>query len=120
MTHPTEREAQAAKLYEAYDMGKTTDFCTSQCYGAFSRETWLAVRDTAAEMFAPKWLPIETAPKDGTAIDLWWKGCRYVECYWSEYTAGGGNWFSESYYGGTIIDPLYWMPLPQPPEKTDE
>jgi hypothetical protein len=78
------------------------------------------------------WQPIETAPKDGTEIDVWCGGefPRRVTCAsWREPTES--EWWS---HGGDTIDtpdacwhdcfgplgkdntPTHWMPLPAPPE----
>lgn len=89
------------------------------------------------------WQPIETAPKDGTVIDLWVTHTekslsqkqdyapvqyRVPDCRWCD---GGpldkAGWYSVSCgYGGDIGPVEYnnpfrcqvathWMPLPQPP-----
>lgn len=86
------------------------------------------------------WRPIETAPKDGTVIDLWlkWsdgKGERIPDGYWSEegFDFGPGRcdglpgWGAENmgYDGcpGYADDPAdgdhitHWMPLPAPPQN---
>lgn len=80
-----------------------------------------------------EWMPIETAPKDGTRILLF---CNRV---WDEYhnPARSGHWFSEvkavkdevAYrVNGWWLDgfdhpfneppfcPTHWMPLPNPPK----
>lgn len=79
-------------------------------------ETALDTRSNAA-----KWQPIETAPKDGTAILIFSEGLVRVGCYcaggWSEWVyltrrLPGG-------YDATIIyaaKPTHWMRLPAPPK----
>jgi hypothetical protein len=72
-----------------------------------------------------EWQPIETAPKDGTNIDLWakrWRSDndgffyrRFPECYWSNgdsMTNRHANWvhLEEGWY------PTHWMPEPEPPK----
>lgn len=65
-----------------------------------------------------KWQPIETAPKDGTAILIWQpdkkKGLsqddnRYAIGYWRVAEGGWGNRNSAE------VNPSHWMPLPEPP-----
>ena len=79
------------------------------------------------------WQPIETAPRDGTVIDLWVDGRRETDASWS---------FSRNAAGEAIADPAWdgwespgyrtagpypsyipnqraathWMPLSEPPE----
>jgi len=76
-----------------------------------------------------EWQPIDTAPKDGTEIDVWvvdsrakqTSGCRYENVRWSD---GGWKWFdryynvSGGYVGidnGVNVIASHWMPLPKPP-----
>jgi hypothetical protein len=65
------------------------------------------------------WRPIETAPKDGTIIDVWCAcdtlpdgGFRIPEVIWEDrYDA----FFSNE--AGVLADDItHWMPLPAPPE----
>lgn len=65
------------------------------------------------------WLPIETAPKDGTRVILWdgeevrTGGCRWESWYneWVEAVVPVG------YENGVsaVDNPTHWMPLPEPP-----
>jgi len=72
-----------------------------------------------------EWQPIETAPKDGMAVDLWCvdsdgSAYRVTDCYWigpvESNEHGIGFWHD--------IDPLtrvtHWMPPPDPPEESQE
>lgn len=63
----------------------------------------------------PQWQPIETAPIDGTVVDLWVNGERNPACAWKNnkgwcfrlyYTDGTG-------YGWHKIkgSPTHWMPI---------
>lgn len=70
-----------------------------------------------------EWQPINTAPRDGTLIDIWATG-RCPDCFWEEcdgedfmlsgwrqrYAESPGNSFSID-----DLEPTHWMPLPQPP-----
>jgi len=66
----------------------------------------------AAARRAREWLPIETAPKDGTRvlvadIDIWMTCARFLPCnqYWIEDAASGLK----------LNDPTHWKPAPSPP-----
>jgi len=63
------------------------------------------------------WRPIESAPKDGTFVDLWIEhpgfGKRYTDmCYCD------GDWINrDGLYKPSKSDSIpYWMPLPEPPK----
>jgi len=67
-----------------------------------------------------EWQPIETAPKDGSRVDVWLHGNlpigRQANCYFIE-----GRWRFD--YGDMVgllletglIKASHWMPLPEPP-----
>lgn len=69
-----------------------------------------------------EWQPIETAPKDGTAILIW---DTYVHDLsmpvvgsWVENTDYGGEFEWEHWKsGGVLYNPTHWMPLPTPPKE---
>lgn len=74
-----------------------------------------------------RWRPIETAPKDGTSILLYYPDSGVIEGMWFErYENGnGGQWsvVSIDQHGcGCCADdsdqPTHWMPLPAPPKDT--
>lgn len=56
-----------------------------------------------------EWQPIETAPKDGTAILI------YHQRADAQAVAAPviGGWFVPR--GGPVKNPTHWMPLPEPP-----
>lgn len=77
-----------------------------------------------------KWQPIETAPRDGTAVLLYqpWKSGRETLCI-GHYANGWINQLclycahdQARKFGGEIgnevshCDPTHWMPLPEPPK----
>lgn len=87
-----------------------------------------------AKRAAPGWQPIESAPRDGTTIDLWVGGefpARYENCYfgtphhecYSQYCdscpedmnvkAWRWHFFSQQ------ITPTHWMPVPTGPEQNN-
>ena len=83
---------------------------------------WMSL--PAAPTPPPTWQPIETAPRDGTVIDLWCSHGRIPCCSWR--VAGNFNgdsaWHNESgfpiEYGHPKKIPTHWMPLPEPPRES--
>ena len=71
-----------------------------------------------------KWLPIESAPMDGTLVILA-RGDRVTVGHWVDFEEVED--IDESYWhswdGGFLNDPEYaathWMPLPEPPTNGD-
>ena len=57
--------------------------------------------------FVIKPLPIETAPKDGTVIDIWYKNERIPNVYWNEEHE---MWRDDS--GDYFDDATHWLPIP--------
>ncbi len=76
------------------------------------------------------WRPIDTAPRDGTRVDLWVihpdrPGYRETDCRW-ETDDEGSEWFDRRggmVEGFKILDQPYlirathWRPIPGPPAK---
>jgi len=73
------------------------------------------------------WQPIETAPKDGTIIDLWAvskhkkEGLRVAGCWWS-IDMKGFPIRRKKIWVGFPYDPMkweptHWMPEPAPPSN---
>lgn len=70
------------------------------------------------------WEPIETAPRDGTAIIVQWKGHENTAemmnmVWWDEYAKAPYKW--RQMEGDLAMHEnafSHWMPLPEPPEKT--
>ena len=77
----------------------------------------------AKEIPTISWQPIETAPKDGTLIDLFIDGERYVDCRWGDPNQDMEDWaswyqrYTESWGSAFPVDlnPTHWMPRPSPP-----
>ena len=63
------------------------------------------------------WLPIDTAPKGETRVDLWCGGMlRVTNCRWSDE---GNCWENE--WGQVLPEnliPTHWMPTPASPKET--
>lgn len=65
---------------------------------------------------APQWLPIETAPKDGTQFIF---NAPQMDCGLSigEFIAGRlCSSFNGKVLGDWVTPPTHWMPLPAPPK----
>ena len=68
-----------------------------------------------------EWRPIETAPKgkplfseDGPYVLLGWSGSDHIVIgSYRTYGSLGAVW--RDGYGGAIMKPTHWMPLPAPP-----
>lgn len=83
----------------------------------------------ARNMLAGGWMPIDSAPRDGTRI-LCWSNELYIKPYiawWGEdqnkpddgnehfeWLSGDGDDWSTGYYY-TPVNPTHFMPLPPPP-----
>lgn len=61
-----------------------------------------------------EWLPIESAPKDGTSILGYREGYKRVTVWWFY----NNRWSNEaSYHSGPWNPPTHWQPLPDPPQE---
>ncbi len=72
------------------------------------------------------WQPIETAPKDGTVVDLFRCGHRVPNCSWRvNHNVLLDGWVYSPPNGGKYAfhkrdpNPTHWMPLPEPPSEID-
>ena len=80
---------------------------------------WL--RAALAQQAEPSgWMPIETAPKDGTGFDVWVKstknagyGVRMTNVYYSQGVICGMRYPDASF--GEVA--THWMPLPESPKE---
>lgn len=65
----------------------------------------------------PEWQPIETAPKDRTALLLFLKSDEYRIGSWQSENS---YWMDDSDYTALVraFEPTHWMPLPSPPPQT--
>jgi len=69
-----------------------------------------------------EWQPIETAPRDGTAIIGAWQ-CLNKTWEMNKVHFDDGIWWT--HYMDGAHEPTHWMPLPEPPaegkqEENDE
>ena len=71
-----------------------------------------------------EWQPIETAPRDGSTVDLWTNYGRRTNCKWGHHSwlngkpIGAKTWESESMDGPLPI-PTHWIYPPPPPPNTE-
>ena len=72
-----------------------------------------------AESQVEGWLPIETAPKDGTPIDIWRHACNERATNVRRVELSADNVFYEGVNGGPscVRDASHWMPIPNEPTK---
>lgn len=66
-----------------------------------------AIIQAAIDESLPKWLPIESAPTDGTLVLL---------CEVDIFTVGKWIYKDWAVQNALVSRPTHWMPLPQPPE----
>lgn len=65
-----------------------------------------------------EWKPIETAPKDGAIVMLYWPTLsitRYPAVGTNHNDGCGWDLINDRDYGEVF--PTHWMPLPEPPTK---
>jgi hypothetical protein len=78
----------------------------------------LALTHAIEHMKRGQWMPIETAPKDGTHIIVsrpCYPGMILPECgydYWGKDYWGRGAWMKSNQH----CQPTHYMPLPEPPQ----
>lgn len=61
-----------------------------------------------------EWKPIETAPKDGTAILVYWRFDTHKFIHPAIFIAGlwVHDWDRDE---SVALEPTHWMPIPEPP-----
>ena len=68
-----------------------------------------------------RWLPISTAPKDGTVIDIWSPDYGRLPYYRYEERSLKNAFYSPAISGTCCIrNATHWMPLPEPPSEYAE
>lgn len=74
------------------------------------------------------WQPIETAPKNGTTILVWFRQHGAMTVRWTDseddYTSEYAHWHVDDHKHGPFPvrgyeerDATHWMPLPEPPSS---
>lgn len=72
------------------------------------------LRTILAALDEQDWRPIETAPRDGTAVLLWYKQKSHVAAYWVS-SPWNGMWVSGTVGFLDCDNFTHWRPLPAPP-----
>lgn len=92
--------------------------------GAFPYTASVAAEAAACIREMVEWRPIETAPRDGTKIDVWHGGERMADVYWSDIQDA---WCFDGLCGPEEPTPLaafppvrLWLPLPPAPGAENE
>ena len=102
---------------------KNSESRVSKFMEKHSEPVWLGVPLTAEQIVEVQWRPIETAPKDGTVIDLWDGKYmhRVTNVRWGHQRWQDGKPVGEKEWGLITHDgkPTHWMPLPQSPIEDD-
>jgi hypothetical protein len=68
----------------------------------------------------PEWLPIDSAPRDGTRIAIRFASGNEHEATWR--TTYGGEWHVDSFHFLKWADQHLikeWLPLPPPPKESE-
>lgn len=103
---------QAAKEALPY----LTDDMPSRVRTLGNRESF--VKGYLARAAKEGWQTIETAPKDGTAIDLWESFSNGDGVRWCDYAwiSGFNSWVDTNRpFERQFVDASHWMPTPNPP-----
>lgn len=88
----------------ASDYAQACDDCGAQIRNALSG------RESESERFTG-WLPIETAPRDGTPVDLWHRaGFRIVDTWWDGTDLCWSCVMDDSAFS-------HWRPVPEGPSS---
>lgn len=76
---------------------------------------------TVAAVQGQQWLPIESAPKDGTHILAWWEGAVHT-IWWLDNTHTRTPWAGWKVPSLQVMPvgskPSHWMPLPAAPAQS--
>ncbi len=92
-------------------------------YGEYDAERAVHLAARFRELLAQQeWQPIETAPKDGTLIEIREKSGRVQIAQWGEPGYNEPNWWVQLTQGGFSMNEYpttnvtHWRPLPAPPK----
>jgi len=85
-------------------------------------DMWQAVADAVVAAHEARRLkPIETAPKDGTLVDLWSDNGRWPDCKWDEVIQDWTHWWGGGFdvMGWVKLGEhvTHWATIPAPPQE---
>lgn len=94
--------------------------------GVINPGRYVCPMSTSPNISQTAWRPIETAPRDGTIVDLLIDGQRLPNCYWSDVAESAegrcdGAWVHKRsdipvewhpYDDGERSAPSHWLPIP--------
>ncbi len=108
-------------------MSDVLNFAKSILHGDNDHQDWLLnaakkfEENLLSENKEPEWQSIESAPKDGTVIDIWTKNGRYTDCKWNPIKNCFQHWWVNDFesfeWTGLPYIATHWMPLSEPPKK---
>jgi len=116
-----EKRKQISNYFACQEITQTElggNFSSSICDAKRFVEATIPSLTAALEELGGGWQPIETAPKDGTEIIVWWPeiGHPYIT-KWTRFI--NGNLYRDGWHCGIweVERPTHWMPSPKPPKE---
>jgi hypothetical protein len=100
-------------LMERFEVSETNELSAEKLRCSASR-----LSDAAKKLIIRQreWMPIESAPKDGSSFWAYEKGYGAHETHWDkDHDSSGG--FRNTHHGWS---PTQWMPLPNRPQEQDK
>lgn len=112
----SERERfEAWAVTESFNIDRHYDDAGGEYHRATTRWAWMAWQAArSADTSGARWLPIETAPRDGRWL-LITNGFNLEQCYWDTAMHREYPWRNHGGNGWLVNWPTHWMPLPEPP-----
>ena len=105
---------------DQYASGETTYYDEAECDGTCIRaDCESAISELQGATREIQWLPIESAPEDGTQLLLWARPNKRTDAAYApwigSYVGGGFTEGWEADDSGRWLAPTHWQHLPGPP-----